>query len=143
MSLSIFDIAKNISWTNEGRFYLTQKESKYELLTEYLSGFNIQEINSEIASIYKTIEIISSNDNKKIANYFTQELHGFNEDSTAFVGGATDFSVSLIFSFIEKSTYLKHVYGEPNETYPIDLCQLIHYMEGLKKIINSVILNKF
>lgn len=139
MSRSIFDIAKSVSWTEEGRFYLTQKDPKHELLAEYLSGFNLIDLEKELASIKNTMQVLNSNDTYAIERHFIKELHGFNEDSTAYVGGATDFSVTLIYTHLEHLTYLKHVYGEPNERYVISLYDVVIYLEQLKRLISGLL----
>lgn len=136
MNLSIFDIITSISWTSEARFYVTHKKNEYELLAEYLSGFNFSELDNEIKSMKQTIQVLNSNDKDKIENYFMQHLHGFNEDGTAYIAGATDFSVSLIFSYIDGSTYLRHVYG--TEQYGIKLQQILLYLQDLKSLFSII-----
>lgn len=135
MTLSIFDIATSISWTEDKRIYLKHKENIYDLLCEYLSGFNITDLTSEIESLKKTQQVLNSNNKELIEKYFIDDLYGFEDDgSQAYVGGAMDFSVKLLYDFNQYSTLLKHVYGTPNEQYQIDIGVAIKLLQDLQGI---------
>src|SRR5688572_10153915 len=100
-SLSIFDIAKNISWTKEKRIYLTQKDSKYELLIEYLSSGSIENLEQDIKILKEFQLILNSNNKIRIEDFIMIKLEGFTQHADgvfAHIAGAHDLSPAIHYS---------------------------------------------
>ena len=111
MSLSIFDIAKGISWTNSGHFYLNPKENKYELILDYLNSSNIKSLKNDINRLAAFQEIRSSQSKKKIEDYIINNIEGFNDREngySAYLAGAHDKSASIQYNIESDLVSLIH-----------------------------------
>lgn len=101
MSLSIVDIAKGISWTDMGHFYLSLKDDKYELLVDYLNASTIKSLEQDINSLNAFQQVLKTKDKQKIEDYIMDELEGFNDwenGYSAYIAGAHDKSASIQYN---------------------------------------------
>jgi hypothetical protein len=127
MSLSIFDIANGISWTDEGHFYLTQKEEKYELLVEYLNSAGNYGLNRDLELLRTFHNLLMNKDEKDIDNYIISELEGFQEldnEWYAKIAGAHDLSPTILYKKGD-IIYIKHPNLPSIEKFEIGILNLI------------------
>lgn len=127
MSLTIFDVAKGISWTNQGHFYLVQKEDKYELIVDYLNSMGSQGLKNDMEILRVFHELLSSKTEKEIDNYIVYELEGFQEIDNewyAKIAGAHDLSPTILYKKGE-ILYIKHPNLPSVEKFKIDILDLI------------------
>lgn len=140
MKLSIFEIANSISWTEDKRIYLRCRENVHELLCEYLSGFEIINLIDEIERLKETQQALNSGNRILVEKHFVDNLIGFDDDGIhAYVGGATDFSVKILYNIEQNLILLKHVYGDPDEQYQIALEVLLELLYELKQVFHLLV----
>jgi len=150
MGLSIFDIAKGISWTDEGRTFLLQKNEADTswLIIEYLNDSSENDLKNDLKTLETFETVIGSNDKKKIENHIINELIGFmdyGEDILAHVAGATDQSPSILYDFENNSFLLIHPNLITEGKYHISLRDLLGLIEKkihLNKILSNLKLGK-
>lgn len=139
MSLSISDIAKEISWDNEGRIFLVPKSLEYQLLTDYLNDINRSDIEHEILQLTSFEEIRILSNKKLIENYIVNHLYGFNEYSDGFyckIGGFDDFSIMVLYDLEKDKTFLRHNYGQEKIIFSINT--LIYLLEKISLLNESI-----
>lgn len=127
MSLSIFDIATGISWTDQGNFYLTQKEDKYELIVDYLNSMGTQGLENDIELLRVFHKLLISKTEKEIDNHIISELEGFQEVDNewyAKIAGAHDLAPTILYKK-GKLLYIKHPNLPSIEKFEIDILDLI------------------
>lgn len=141
MTISIFDIATNISWTDDRRIYLNLKESKYELLVEYLNSASPENMADDIKVLEK-FQVVQRTQNKdKIERFIMSELGGFTEcDDGVFahIAGAHDLSPSVHYDIQNDSVSLKHPNLPSLERFvvaPGTLVSFLHQMKKLKELL--------
>lgn len=143
MSISIKDIAREISWTIDNKVYLKTDKQEYSLLIEYLNQTNNDILNQNLELLESFKAIIETKNKNKIEEYLIGH-YGFNQYNDgnvyAFLAGATDLGLGILYQFETDAIFIKHVYGEPNEKYPVSLDDLIHILKQKKAIANTIAL---
>jgi hypothetical protein len=137
MSISIFDIAVNISWTKDKRIYLNLKNLKYELLVDYLNAGSIEIIAEEIKILERFQSIRNTQNKDIIEGYIMSELQGFNEYEDgifAHIAGATDLSTSVHYNIDDDSISLKHPNLSSIKRFVISADTLIILLNQMKKL---------
>lgn len=141
MTISIFDIAANISWTDHGRIYLTLKDPEYELLVEYLNAGSPENIEEDIKVLEK-LQVVQRTQNKdEIEKFIMSELEGFTEYEDgvfAHIAGAHDLSTSVHYDIQNDSVSLKHPNLPSLERFviaPGTLVSLLGQMKRLKEVL--------
>jgi len=139
MSLSIFDIAKGISWTDQGHFYLTQKEDKYELIVDYLNSANIENLKHDISRLDAFQAIRKSKNKQEIEDYIMNEIEGFNDREngySAYVAGAHDKSASIQYNIENNILSLIHPNIPTLEKFIIEPDELITLASQMIEILS-------
>ena len=137
MGLSIFDIAKGISWTEEGHLYLTQKESKYELLVEYLNNIGSDRIEDETQKLTNFQNILKTKDRDKIQDFILYKLEGFNNREggySAHIAGAHDLSPSIEYNIQNDSISIIHPNIPSLPSLSIKIDELITLIQQTYKV---------
>jgi hypothetical protein len=144
MGLSILDIAKGVSWTDEGRFYLDLKHDKYELLIDYLNSANIDSLKNDINRL-NTFQVIRSTKIKqKIEDHIMNEIEGFNDRDngySAYIAGAHDKSASIQYNIESDEVSLIHPNIFTLEKFiiePLELISLAYQMIQILSLKNSL-----
>jgi hypothetical protein len=141
MKLSVFDITKGISWTEEGHFYLSYNDSKFELLIEYLNSLTVQNIRFEIERLEQFGIVHASNDKKKIEEFIMMELEGFfkNDDGLfAHIAGAHDLSPSIRYDIQNDILFFKHPNIKSIEKLVITVKSLLLILNQYMNIIDAI-----
>ena len=149
MELSVFDIAKGVSWTNEGLFYLEAKNNTDTswIVIEYLNT-STNSLIEDLKTLNEFNILVSSKDKMKVESYIMENLYGFSEYDEgifAFIAGSTDKSPSVIYDFDRDSLFLIHPNLQSEGRYEIslkDLLFLINQKCQLIKTLSKLILRK-
>jgi len=140
--MNITEIADSIYWSSDKRVFFKSINPEYTLLLEYLNNTTLPYIDSEISKLKSFKEITDSNDIVTIEDYIVKNLYGFNQYNDgkvyAYIAGVTDFGISVLYNLEASETLLKHVYGEPQEKYTVNLSSLIKLLEQSKLIISTL-----
>lgn len=138
-NLSIFNITTGINWMKNKQFYYTINE-EYALIMEYLNIITLPYIDDEIKKLERFIKVSETKDKVKIEDYIMTTLYGFSQYNDgkiyAYIAGVTDQGVSVLYDLETNETLLKHVYGEPYETFFIKISTLIKLLEQSKAILS-------
>jgi len=136
-ALEIVDIAKGISWTSSGHFYLELKDNKYELLVDYLNASNIECLDRDICTLKSFQDIRITGDMKKIEDFIMTELEGFGEREngySAYLAGAHDKSASVHYNIEHDTISLFHPNVSTLEKLIIEPHELIHLSNQMIEI---------
>jgi hypothetical protein len=136
--LTLPDIIQNTIFIEESRFYFTPKGIEYSLLCEYLSNHTEQTIEDEIILVEEAMEVFKTTDKEKIFDFIMNKRNGFdkyNEKNYAYLAGAMDFSVSVLYDEMNDKIILKHVYGNFNEIETVNLENLLLLLNQVRKLI--------
>ena len=139
MGLSIFDIAKGIYWTDQGHFYLTQKEDKYELIVDYLNSANIENLKHDISRLDAFQAMRKSKNKQEIEDYIMNEIEGFNDREngySAYVAGAHDKSASIQYNIENNILSLIHPNIPTLEKFIIEPDELITLASQMIEILS-------
>ena len=143
MSISIADITKEFSLINNNEVYLKIDKQEYSLLIEYLNDTNIEFLEQALKQLESFKAIVETKDKGKIEEYLMGH-YGFNQYNDgnvyAYLSGATDLGFGVLYHLETDTIVIKHVYGEPNEKYTIQISDLIHILKQKKAITNAIAL---
>lgn len=145
MSISIFDLAVNISWTDERRIYLSLKDPAYELLVDYLNSFSLETIDEEIKTLERFRGIQNTLNKDIIENFIMSELEGFNEYEDgifAHIAGAHDFSTSVHYNISDDTISLNHPNLPSLKRFVISVDILVSLLGQMKKL-NELIMDRY
>ena len=135
--MTLLDISESIRWTKDKMIYFQTNNSEYSLLIEYLNNLSISGIDIEVNKLTNFSMVLDTNNKEHIENYILTSLYGFNEYPDgiyAYIAGATDFSITVLYDISNNNIFLKHVYGEPNEKYFIQIPTLVSLLKKVKSI---------
>ena len=122
-------LQKGFSWTDQGHFYLIQKEDKYELIVDYLNSANIECLKNDINRLDTFQKVRNSNNRQKIENYIMNEIEGFNDRKngySAYIARAHDKSTSIQYNIKSDVLSLIHPNIPTLDKFIIEPDQLIN-----------------
>lgn len=138
MKISLFDIAKGISWTDDKKIHFHEKNSADLILIEYLNDISIEDISNDIHTLWELNKILITNNKELIETYLIENLHGFSEYEDgyyAFISGATDKSPSILYDYNNNVIFLTHPNFSIKEKFFISISNLIDLLTLKKKLI--------
>ena len=140
MSISITDIAKELTWINNN-VYLKTDKPEHLLLIDYLNDTNDEFLNRDLERLEKFKAITDTKNKEKIEEYLLGH-YGFNQYNDgniyAYLAGATDLGFGVLYNLENDNIVIKHIYSEPNEKYIIQLSDLINVLRQKKAITNAI-----
>jgi len=141
MSLSIADIAKGISWMDDGSILMSPQNDAFDILVEYLNNAKKAYLEKDIEQLEQFNEAAKTNNRDKIESFLIGH-YGFNQYNDgiiyAYIAGVTDLGISVLYNLDSNKIILKHIYGEPHEKFTINLEDLIHLLKRKKAMENAV-----
>jgi hypothetical protein len=138
--MTLFELATGLRWTPEKEIYIQPNESEHALLIEYLNTVCCQHIEEELDTLTKFQSILALNNPIATDEFIMSALYGYDDydgELYVFVGGATDFTVSLLFNPQNNKFFIMPVYERETKyftTLPI-LISLLEEVRSLSKIL--------
>lgn len=140
--INVLEIIKEIYWGKDENIYFSPKDSKYELLVDYLNSGSIQDIRNDIKKLEKFRNIKSILSKNELENHIVYQLEGFldcDDGNTAHIAGAHDLSPSIHYDIKKDLVSIKHPNIPSLQRYFISLNSLIHLLIKIEAIKNLLI----
>jgi len=142
MSISIFDIASGISWTEKHKIYFKPEERDPNafIITEYLNDASPEAITNDINILSELFRVMQTNDKALIDEHIMSKLGGYTEYDDGlyvFVTGFTDLSPSVLYDFHTSTLFLTHPNLSIKNKFFItapELIGLLRFKESLVQI---------
>lgn len=147
MSISIFDIAKGISWTEDKKIFFVPKNdtNNAELnLVDYLNDATLNLIDKDIDILTELNNTLETGNKQQVEEFIMNSLHGFtkyDDGVYAFITGATDKSPSVLYD-INDSLFLIHPNLSINDKLKISPINLIELLKTKKTLIHILDTNR-
>jgi len=139
--ITLFDIAKGISWTEDERIFLVPKNDKNNAelnLVDYLSDATLNDIDKDIDILTKLNNVLETGNKQQVEKFIMNSLHGFtkyDDGVYAFITGATDKSPSVLYD-LNDSLFLIHPNLSINDKLKISALNLIALLKNKKMLIH-------
>jgi len=137
--MKLINIIDSIKIIDEEIIFVQSSDStENKLLTEYLSNYDSKRISKEIEKLEKFEAIRKSDDKIKLRDYLTYELDAFieyNFGTFAYIAGASDLTITVLYDTETDKVFLKHPYGPDNEKHFITAIDLITLLRKLQSIL--------
>jgi hypothetical protein len=138
--MTLFELATGLRWTSEKEIYFQLNDGEHSLLIEYLNTIPRKDIDQELKTLTDFQSILALNNPIATDEFIMSALYGYDDydgELYVFVGGATDFTVSLLFNPQNNSFFIMPVYERETKyftTLPI-LISLLEEVRSLGKIL--------
>jgi len=144
--MTLFDIAKGISWTDDKIFFVPKNDiDNAELnLIDYLNDATLNDIDKDIYILTELNNILETGNKQQVEKFIMNSLHGFtkyDDGIYAFITGATDKSPSVLYD-INDSLFLIHPNLSINDKLKISPLNLIELLKNKKMLIHILNINR-
>ena len=146
--MTLFDIAKAISWTEDKKIFFVPKNEtdNAELnLVDYLNDVVLDDIDKDINILTELNNSIETGNKQHLEDFIMNSLHGFtkyDDGIYAFITGATDKSPSVLYDINDYSLFLIHPNLSISDKFIISPIHLIGLLKSKKMLFHILNTNR-